>query len=615
MSSQKKFEVTTVKGITTVDAIRKEEKLNEFQGRSKIWFEYSAFEVCSQEPQDDDQDIREVPGILESRIIEGIASSLSKDSHGTEMSMGALANMASQMKRGVPYLPSHDRREWDDVMGKTFDAEVREGLLRASVQLYDIDMSNKLIDRVGKGQTIGWSIGGWFTDITFVTNQDDEVERVIVEGVELDHLATTRRPSNPDTWISQIRCLQEDGVAERALTGEDIPSGSGLVQDKVREEEEQFHIDNTNSVEETEDRKVIPYRNLPLAPEGMKWGWNATTQNAILGRNEDWKRYKKAHAWFDPEKRDTKAGYKLPFAAIVDGQLKVVWRGVAAAMGALLGARGGVNIPADEKEGVYNLLVRYYKRFDKPAPEFKEMSEEELQSLHERHIISVMEDEDTVVIAYAKMHDNPDGDEEYESGYGKDKKKKKYKEDDTQMVDKTEERDTITDDSADANQGAENLERQTQEESIMDEKFASEIRSGLEGITSLIGQLAERVTAVEERAEETPVVVEKVVENTEELDAMRSELEKFQAMNTELKSTLDKMAKQPLRRSLVRTNPVQMPTAFERSITESFPAHSAVASAMTQNISLVNDKKSNRSELQDVLRAVLNAAEADGYIG
>ena len=597
MSLEKKFEVTTVKGTTVVDAIQKEEQLNEFQGRSKIWFEYSAFEVCSQDPQDDDKDIREVPGVLESRIIEGIASSLSKDSHGTEMSIGALANMASQMKRGVPYLPSHDRREWDDVMGKTFDAEVREGLLRASVQLYDIDMSNKLIDRVGKGQTIGWSIGGWFTDITFVTNQDDEVERIVVEGVELDHLATTRRPSNPDTWISQIRCITEDVVETREET------------------EEQFHVDHTDIVEETEDRKVIPYRNLPLAPEEMKWAWNATTQNAILGKDEDWKRYKKAHAWFDPDKRDTKAGYKLPFAAIVDGQLKVVWRGVAAAMGALLGARGGVNIPSDEKEGVYNLLVRYYKRFDKPAPEFKEMSEEELQSLNERHIISVMEDEDTVVIAYAKMHDNPDSDEEYESGYGKDKKKKKYKEDDTQMVDKTEERDTITDDSADANQGAENLERQTQEESIMDEKFASEIRSGLEGITSLIGQLAERVTAVEERAEETPVVVEKVVENTEELDAMRSELEKFQAMNTELKSTLDKMAKQPLRRSLVRTNPVQMPTAFERSIAESFPAHSAVASAMTQNISLVNDKKSNRSELQDVLRAVLNAAEADGYIG
>ena len=183
------------------------------------------------------------------------------------------------------------------------------------------------------------------------------------------------------------------------------------------------------------------------------------------------------------------------------------------------------------------------------------------------------------------------------------------------MVDKTEERDTITDDSADANQGATNLERQTQEESIMDEKFASEIRSGLEGITSLIGQLAERVTAVEERAEETPVVVEKVVENTEELDAMRSELEKFQAMNLELKTTLDKMAKQPLRRSIVKVNPLSTPSSFERSVDEAFPAHSAVASAMKQNVSVVNDKKSTRSELQDALRAVLNAAEADGLIG
>ena len=611
--STKKFEITTVKGSATVIAERSENVENQYKGQSKIWFEYSAFPVCFQtNATDDDQDIRQAPSVLESRIIEGIASSLSVDSHGTEMSMGALIGMARQMKKGVPYLPSHDRREWDDVMGKTFDAEVKEGLLRASVKLYDIDMSDKLIDRVGKGQTIGWSIGGWFTDLTFVTNDDDQVERVIVEGVELDHLATTRRPSNPDTWIAQIRCVEED-VEVRELTGKDIESGSGLVQDKVREEE--GATENAVDTEETEDRKVIPYRNLPLAPEGMKWEWNATTQNAILGRNENWRRYRRAHAWFDPEKRDTKAGYKLPFAAVVDGELKVVWRGVAAAMGALLGARGGVDIPADEKEGVYNLLVRYYKRFDKPAPEFKEMSQEELQDLSERHIISVMEDEDTVVIAYAKIHDKPDSDEEYESGYGKNDKNKKYKEDDTEMVDKTEERDTLTVDSADANQGAENLEEQTQEDSIMDEKFASEIRSGLEGITTLIGQLAERVTAVEERAEETPVVVEEVVDNSAELDAMRSELEKFQSMNAELKSTLDKMAKQPLRRSVVHVNPVKTSSVFERKIDEELPSHSALASSMKQNIAVINDKKSNRSELQDALRAVLNAAEADGYIG
>jgi len=596
--STKKFEITTVKGSATVLAERSEDFENQYKGQSKIWFEYSAFPVCFQPTKDSDgdEDIRENPSVLESRVIEGVASSLSKDSHGTEMSMGALVSMAVQMKRGIPYLPSHDRREWDDVMGKTFDAEVSQGLLRASVQLYDIDMSNKLIDRVGKGQTIGWSIGGWFTDLTFVTNADDEVERVIVEGVELDHLATTRRPSNPDTWISQIRCVEE--------------------KVEVREQiEEEAGFEEAEDSGETEDRKVIPYRNLPLAPEDTKWSWNTTTQNAILGKDDDWGRYKKAHAWFNPEKRDTKEGYKLPFAAIVDGQLKVVWRGVAAAMGALLGARGGVNIPEEEKQGVYNLLVRYYKRFDKPAPDFKEMSEEELNALEERHVISVTEDENTVVVAYAKMHDNPEADEEYESGYGKDKKKKKYKEDDTQMVDKTEERDTLTVDSADANQGAENLEEQTQEDSIMDEKFASEIRSGLEGITTLIGQLAERVTAVEERAEETPVVVEEVVDNNEELDAVRSELEKFQAMNAELKTTLDRMSKLPLRRSLVQANRVKNTSQFERNVDSSFPAHSATASSLKQNVAVLNEKTSNRSELQDALRAVLNAAEADGFIG
>ena len=86
-------------------------------------------------------------------------------------------------------------------------------------------------------------------------------------------------------------------------------------------------------------------------------------------------------------------------------------------------------------------------------------------------------------------------------------------------------------------------------------------------------------------------------------------------MNVELKSTIDKMTKQPIRRSLVRVNSAKTTSTFERKVDEAFPSHSATASAMKQNIAVVNDKNSNRSELQDALRAVLNAAEADGLIG
>ena len=50
-------------------------------------------------------------------------------------------------------------------------------------------------------------------------------------------------------------------------------------------------------------------------------------------------------------------------------------------MAALLGARGGVDIPEDERRAVYNHIVRYYEKFDKEPPEFREYSEVELRQI------------------------------------------------------------------------------------------------------------------------------------------------------------------------------------------------------------------------------------------
>jgi hypothetical protein len=152
-------------------------------------------------------------------VLEGTASTTSVDWHGTEMSLKALQEMSTQFNKGVPYLPSHGDDEWDQVMGMTFESKIsrsdnlakqqdgEEGYeLNVKTLLYgDDDKVKELMRRVDRGQKIGWSIGGWFTDMQFVENsQSEEIERIIVKGVELDHLATTRKPSNPDTWISQL---------------------------------------------------------------------------------------------------------------------------------------------------------------------------------------------------------------------------------------------------------------------------------------------------------------------------------------------------------------------------------------------------------------------------
>lgn len=77
-------------------------------------------------------------------------------------------------------------------------------------------------------------------------------------------------------------------------------------------------------------------------------------------------------AWVDAENADTKGAYKLPHHE-AGGQHATIWHGVTAAMGALMGARGGVDIPASDRQGVYNHLARHYREFDREPPALQSM--------------------------------------------------------------------------------------------------------------------------------------------------------------------------------------------------------------------------------------------------
>ena len=298
--------------------------------------------------------------------------------------------MQSQMEKGIPLLPRHNNGfgrpvEWDEVLGRTIKADVERAdvvgaaenleaqyILRVTSQLYtDDSVATKLLERLDMGQQVGQSIGGWFLSVRVITNSDDEVERVIVDDVELDHLALTRAPANPDSnGLYTLRSrLQEMVTAERHVVRVDENEDGTVSVTYKREEEEEEEVEETRAVEE---RDVVPFQNLPLAPEDDVWEWNTKTQNDLLGPDgDDWSRYKKAHTWFNPDEADIKAGYKLPIARMYGGTLKVVFRGVSAAMAALNGARGGVDIPDSERQKVYQHLSKYYGKFDKEPPKLQ----------------------------------------------------------------------------------------------------------------------------------------------------------------------------------------------------------------------------------------------------
>jgi len=83
-------------------------------------------------------------------------------------------------------------------------------------------------------------------------------------------------------------------------------------------------------------------------------------------------------AWAASMPPETYGDLKLPHHR---ADKTLVWNGVRAAMAALFGARGGVDIPEEDRKKVYNHLAAHYKEFDKEPPEFKDYDEEELRDL------------------------------------------------------------------------------------------------------------------------------------------------------------------------------------------------------------------------------------------
>lgn len=125
--------------------------------------------------------------------------------------------------------------------------------------------------------------------------------------------------------------------------------------------------------DKVEDKGVIPFKDTPTADPGTVWDGPAEVREAEV---DD---LKLMATWFDSDNPDIKSSYKLPHHRASDHW--TVLRGVQAAMGALLGARGGVDIPDTDRKGVYNHLARHYAQYDAEPPEFRSYTEVELKEL------------------------------------------------------------------------------------------------------------------------------------------------------------------------------------------------------------------------------------------
>lgn len=93
--------------------------------------------------------------------------------------------------------------------------------------------------------------------------------------------------------------------------------------------------------------------NLPVANRDTEWDGDGAKDRVFTFAEGDTAVLADAFAYRDDEKDPAdKAAYKLGYADVISGELTIVPRGVAAARAAMNGARGGVDLPDNERGAV-----------------------------------------------------------------------------------------------------------------------------------------------------------------------------------------------------------------------------------------------------------------------
>jgi hypothetical protein len=113
---------------------------------------------------------------------------------------------------------------------------------------------------------------------------------------------------------------------------------------------------------------------VPVADNDPKWDGPGAAKRVAAWAGIDqadapasaWDKYARAFLWQDPDADpETVGAYKLGVADVVDGELRLIPRGVYAVAGVLNGARGGADIPAADQDALKKVVSGLYGRIAK----------------------------------------------------------------------------------------------------------------------------------------------------------------------------------------------------------------------------------------------------------
>lgn len=276
-------------------------------------------------------------------------------------------------------------------VGRSLKTWVEDGKLKAQAEFADVDVdptgfSDTIYRMLKSGYLKATSVGFLPQEFEFLKEKDDETDEIWVTGLkftkqDLLEFSVVGVPSNADALISDknIDSKPYKDFLEQALDEYDNYKDVLLVpKDKAAEVYKTISKNSNSKGSTMVEKTTISYNRAhengtSKAAKDTEWDGPAEVTNAEV--DDLWTMC----AWVDnSEDNVNKGDFKLPHHESDNKDL--VWRGVTAAMGALMGARGGVDIPDEDRRGVYDHLTKHYEEFDEEAPEFKHVEDQTLKS-------------------------------------------------------------------------------------------------------------------------------------------------------------------------------------------------------------------------------------------
>lgn len=271
-------------------------------------------------------EVKSIDDAGEYYVVEGLAAVYGNvDSYDDIVLPGAFAADIAKRGNERPILWQHSR--WEPI-GKGVFTDTESGLMvRCLLPKADSFVSGRVMPQVKAGSVTGLSIG--YVTIKYNDDENRGVRKLI--ELELYETSLVTFPANDQARILAAK----------------------------------------NFLLEQEGKAVPPFRKMPIAEASTAWdGTKAVSQarEATGSEDEPSASYKTHFFYYDADAQDSFGAYKLPKALKIDGEFKYVPRGLAAVVGAIAGARGGVDIPDADKEKIKGQLNRLYRMMGREEP-------------------------------------------------------------------------------------------------------------------------------------------------------------------------------------------------------------------------------------------------------